>query len=154
REGKITPQDRIPKPLEVRAFGPEGRWYFTSPYLKKILVTNDEGKPRTFAENCDGTALVVRHDGMVYVTPQDYDLREGKGRIWCIGPKGGKKSAEVKEMNPGGVALSPDQTLLYLALYSSRWVYSYQIQSDGSLAHGQRYYHLHVHDTQEIGGAY
>ena len=33
-----------------------------------------------------------------------------------------------------GVTLSPDQSLLYVADYRSHWVYSYQVQADGSLA--------------------
>ena len=33
------------------------------------------------------------------------------------------------------------------------WVYSYQIQPDGSLAHKQKYYHLHVPDTADDSGA-
>jgi sugar lactone lactonase YvrE len=32
-------------------------------------------------------------------------------------------------------------------------VYSYQVQPDGSLAHKQRYYHLHMLDTADDSGA-
>jgi len=52
-----------------------------------------------------------------------------------------------------GVTLSPDQTLLYVADSTSRWVYSYQIQPDGSLAFKQRYYWLEVPDTTGTSGA-
>ena len=52
-----------------------------------------------------------------------------------------------------GIALSPDQSFLYVADISSHWVYSYQIQADGSLAHKQRYYHLHAPDTADNAGA-
>jgi sugar lactone lactonase YvrE len=37
--------------------------------------------------------------------------------------------------------------------YRSHWVYSYQIQPDGSLAHKQKYFHLHVPDTEDDSGA-
>ncbi len=52
-----------------------------------------------------------------------------------------------------GITLSPDQSLLYVADYGSRWVYSFQIQPDGSLAYKQKYYHLHVPDTADDSGA-
>jgi sugar lactone lactonase YvrE len=35
----------------------------------------------------------------------------------------------------------------------SHWVYSYQIQPDGSLAHKQKYYHLHVPDGADSSSA-
>ena len=52
-----------------------------------------------------------------------------------------------------GLALSPDQSLLYVAESRSHWVYSFQVQPDGSLAHKQRYFHLHVPDNAEDAGA-
>src|SRR5262249_45508441 len=52
-----------------------------------------------------------------------------------------------------GVTLSPDQTLLYAADSSSRWIYSHQIQQDGSLHYKQRYYWLEVPDSTGASGA-
>ena len=52
-----------------------------------------------------------------------------------------------------GLTLSPDQSLLYVADSRTHWVYSYQIQADGSLAYKQRYFHLHVPDTADDSGA-
>ncbi len=48
-----------------------------------------------------------------------------------------------------GIALSTDQSLLYVADYASHWVYSYVIQANGTLAHKQRYYWLHSPDTDD-----
>jgi hypothetical protein len=36
-----------------------------------------------------------------------------------------------------------------VADYASHWVYSYQVQPDGTLAHKQKYYHLHVPDAAD-----
>ena len=52
-----------------------------------------------------------------------------------------------------GITLSPDQTLLYVSDSRTHWVYSYQIQADGTLQFKQRYYWLHVPDTAEDSGA-
>jgi sugar lactone lactonase YvrE len=49
--------------------------------------------------------------------------------------------------------MSPDQSLLYVADTRSHWVYSYQIQADGTLAYKQKYFHLHVPDTADDSGA-
>jgi gluconolactonase len=52
-----------------------------------------------------------------------------------------------------GITVSPDQTLLYVADSRTHWVYSYQIQADGTLAHKQKFYHLHQHDRDDDTGA-
>ena len=57
------------------------------------------------------------------------------------------------EQDAGGLTLSPDQSLFYAADAGSRWVYSYQVQDDGSLKYGQKYYHLHVPDDADDAGA-
>ncbi len=57
--------------------------------------------------------------------------------------------------NPTGLALSPDQSLLYVADGRSHWIYSYQIAADNLLINGQRFHCLHVPewaDSAEIGG--
>ncbi len=51
------------------------------------------------------------------------------------------------------MTVSPDQTLLYVSDSNTHWVYSYQIQSDGSLVNKQRFFHLHVPDTADSSGA-
>ncbi|MBL8188059.1 MAG: SMP-30/gluconolactonase/LRE family protein, partial [Acidobacteria bacterium] len=52
-----------------------------------------------------------------------------------------------------GITLSPDQTLLYVDDYRSHWVYSYQLQADGTPQFKQQYYWLHVPDTVDISQA-
>lgn len=52
-----------------------------------------------------------------------------------------------------GVTASPDQSQLYVTQFHSHWVWSYQIQLDGSLRHKRRFFHLHVPDTSDSSGA-
>ncbi len=52
-----------------------------------------------------------------------------------------------------GLTLSPDQTLLYVGDAHSHWVYSYQIQKDGSLDNKQRFYWLHEPDDADDSSA-
>jgi sugar lactone lactonase YvrE len=42
---------------------------------------------------------------------------------------------------------------LYVADSRTHWVYSYQVQPDGTLKHKQKFYHLHVPDTADDSGA-
>ena len=42
---------------------------------------------------------------------------------------------------------SPDQTLLYVSDYIGQLSWAFQIQPDGSLAHKQRYFYVHMPDA-------
>ena len=54
---------------------------------------------------------------------------------------------------PFVVTTSADQTLLTVADTRSRWVWSFQVQPDGSLAHGQPFYRLETTDDRLYSGA-
>ena len=70
-----------------------------------------------------------------------------------IKPNGEKKVVDSGLRYANGITLSPDQTLLYVDDYRSHWVYSYQIQPDGSLQYKQQYYWIHVPDTVDSSQA-
>src|SRR5262249_35081528 len=67
-------------------------------------------------------------------------------------PQGEKRTVDTGLKYANGITLSPDQSLLYVADFGSHWVYSFQTQPDGSLAHKQKYYHLHAPDTADDSG--
>ena len=73
-------------------------------------------------------------------------------KVWHITPTGEKSVVDTGLKFSNGICLSPDQTLLYVADSKSHWVYSYQVQADGSLAHKQKYFHLHVPDNADDSG--
>ena len=64
-------------------------------------------------------------------------------------PDGTRQVVETSVRSANGVTLSPDQSLLYVNDYRSHWVYSYQVQADGSLAFEQRYCWLHERDSDD-----
>jgi sugar lactone lactonase YvrE len=69
-------------------------------------------------------------------------------------PKGGKPRVVDEGIeSPNGVLFSPDQTLLYVSDYAGQLTWSFQIQPDGSLAHKQRYFYLHIPDAATRSGA-
>jgi sugar lactone lactonase YvrE len=131
-----------------QAFGPDGRLYAAAAGANRVLAYDPEGKPTVIAEGLRGNDLVVRHDGALYVTEPPTDPRNSS-KVWYISPQGEKRVVDTGLRFANGVTLSPDQSLLYVADSQTHWVYSYQVQSDGSLAYRQRYFHLHVPDTAD-----
>ena len=134
-----------------QAFGPDGRLYANAAAVSQLLAWDADGKSAVFAEGFKGNDLVVRHDGSIFATAP-FDPQK-PGEIYYISPKGEKKVVDRGLKFANGICTSPDQTLLYVADSRSHWVYSYQIQADGSLAHKQKYYHLHMHDRDDDSGA-
>ncbi len=137
------------------AFAPDGRLFScaTRAGNEQVIVYDADGSnPRMLADGIRGNDVVVRHDGAAYVTNPGV-AGPDRSRVWYISPQGEKKVVDTGINYTNGVALSPDQSLLYVTDMRSRWVYSYQIQADGSLLDKQKYFHLHVPDTADDSGA-
>src|SRR5262245_10251604 len=150
-DGKVTPFADNTNQANGQGFGPDGKLYAAARGATSIVNYDDSGRVSTFATGIPGNDLVVRHDGNACVTQPG---RNGEPNIvWHIDPKGAKREVDRGLVRCNGITLSPDQSLLYVADAGSHWVYSYQIQPDGSLAHKQKYYHLHTPDTADEAGA-
>jgi sugar lactone lactonase YvrE len=134
-----------------QAFGPDGRLYSVAGGAEQIVAYGPDGKPTVIADGFRGNDLVVRHDGSLYVTNPGWNGKD-PSKVWYVSPSGEKKVVDTGLKFSNGLTLSPDQTLLYVADSRTHWVFSYQIQPDGSLAYKQRYYHLHVPDDADDSG--
>ncbi|HJZ56825.1 MAG TPA: SMP-30/gluconolactonase/LRE family protein, partial [Gemmataceae bacterium] len=134
-----------------QAFGPDGRLYANASAESKVIAWDADGKQAVIADGFKGNDLVVRHDGSIFVT--DPFGTPNNSKVWYVSPKGEKKVVDTGLKFANGICTSPDQTLLYVADSRSHWVYSYQIQADGSLASKQKYYHLHAPDKADDTGA-
>jgi gluconolactonase len=134
-----------------QAFGPDGRRYVVTG--ASSIVAYDAKAARVIADGFAGNDLVVAHNGNVYATnPPGKDSTE-PSKVWLIRPNGEKSVVDTGLRYANGITLSPDQSLLYVDDHRSHWVYSYQIQPDGTLLHKQRYYALHVPETADDAGA-
>lgn len=136
-----------------QAFGPDGRLFAVATGTQQILAYGADGKATVVASEIAGNDLVVAHNGNIYVTNPPAGASNDPSKVWLITPDGVKRVVDTGLKYANGVALSTDQSLLYVADYRSRWVYSYVIQPDGALAHKQRYYHLHEPDTDDQSSA-
>jgi sugar lactone lactonase YvrE len=153
-DGKVTEFIADTKRASGQAFGPDGRLYAVTGE-KKIVAYDVEkpgNPPAVIAEGVSGNDIVVARNGNIYVTEPNTPAAD-QSNIWLIKPNGEKKVVDTGLRYSNGVTLSPDQTLLYVADYRSHWVYSYQIQPDGSLQYKQQYYWLHVADTVDSSQA-
>lgn len=122
-------------------FGPDGRLYACQNGRKRIVAYDKAGAETVIAEGFGSNDLVINAKGEIYVTEPNAK------KIWFIDTQG--KARVVHEGGlefANGVMLSPDQSLLTVADSRSRWVWSFQIQADGSLANGQPFYHLETAD--------
>jgi sugar lactone lactonase YvrE/enterochelin esterase-like enzyme len=138
------------KSANGQAFGPDGRLYAVATGAEQVVAHDGDGTS-VIAEGIRGNDLVVLHDGGIYVTNPGAGTEPSK--IWYINPSGQKRVVDTGLKISNGVTVSPDQSLLYVAESRTHWVYSYQIQADGSLAFKQKYYHLHMPDTVDDAGA-
>jgi gluconolactonase len=148
-DGKPTVFIADTKRANGQAFGPDGRLYAVATGTQQILAYDAEGKVTVIASEIAGNDLVVAHNGNLYVTHPPGGASNDPSKIWLIKPDGTKQVVDTGVRYANGIALSPDQSLLYVADYRSHWVYSYVVQPDGTLAHKQRYYHLHEPDTED-----
>jgi gluconolactonase len=149
-DGKVSLFVSNTKQANGQAFGPDGRLYAAA--ANEVLAYDNSGNPTVIAEGFHGNDLVVRHDGGIYVTNPVRNSPE-PSKVWYISPSGEKRVVDAGLNFPNGIALSPDQTLLYVADFASHWVYSYQVHPDGSLAYKQKFFHLHAPDTADNAGA-
>ena len=137
-----------------QSFAPDGRLIAVAGGVEKILAYDASGNVKEIASGFRGNDLVVARNGNMYVTDPNWSgANTNTSKVWLIKPSGEKTIVDTGLRFSNGITLSPDQTLLYVADSRSHWVYSYQVQPDGTLQHKQRYYHLHVPDTAEDSGA-
>ncbi len=150
-DGKVTPLSTDTKRTNGQAFGPDGRRFAVATETSQILVHDAEEKVSMVAEGIRGNDVVVNHEGGLYVTnPGDPKPEENK--VWYIARDGSKRVVDSGLKYPNGVALSPDQTQLYVSDARSHWVYAYRVQPDGSLTDKQKFFRLHTPDSADDAG--
>jgi gluconolactonase len=146
-DGKIITLPLDAKRSSGTAFGPDGKRYVVAGATKQILCYDVNGKETVIADSISGNDLVVSANGNIYVTAPDGT--EKPSRIYLIRPNGGKTVVDLGLKFANGIALTPDQTQLYVTESASHWVWIYTILPDGTLTNKQRIGWLHVPDNQE-----
>ena len=134
------------------AFGPDGVLYGVAPVEKKVVAFDGQGAIRTVAEGITGHSILVSHDGTLYVS-EPGEHTDMPSHIWRIKPNGEKTSLDQGLLAASGIAFSPDGSLFFAAENCTKWIYSYVVQPDGTLADKQPYFWLHITDIENNSGA-
>ncbi len=130
------------------AFGPDGRLYAACNQERSIAAWDIKSGTRSvIASDLDPNDLTVASNGNIWFT--DHKNR----KVWHVAPDGTKKVVDEGLSLPNGIVLSPDQSLLYVADTKGQFVWSWQINPDGTLANRQAYFHLHLPDAATGSGA-
>jgi len=135
------------------AFGPDGRLYTVSTKSGRLVSYDPDGHPAVIAEGLSGHDLAVAHNGNIYVTDPPPSDSNAPSKVWLVRPGGARQVVDIGLRCANGIALCPDQSLLYVGDWRSHWVYSYFIQPDGTLADKQRYFDLQQPDSADQSDA-
>lgn len=123
------------------ALDKEGRLIF-SQFDGKVTRLEKDGKLSVIASEVDGKKLnapndlVTRTDGSIYFT----DFRGGEGDhvphagVYRITPAG-KVELVTKDVEaPNGLAFSPDEKVLYVAMYRKSEIMAFDVSAEGTLS--------------------
>lgn len=122
-----------------------GGW--SNPPTKQLHRYKTPSQYDVVADDMPGNDVTIAFNGNIYVTSPDG--RERPSKLHLIKPDGSKQIVDEGLKFANGVCLSPDHTQLYVTESATHWVWVYQIQPDGTLAHKQKYGWLHVRDVDE-----
>ncbi|MCX7415218.1 MAG: SMP-30/gluconolactonase/LRE family protein, partial [Planctomycetia bacterium] len=150
-DGKATEWLADSQKGDGQNFAPDGRLIAASGD-HAILSWSQGGTSERIADGFRGNDIVVNAEGRVFVTEPD-SSGTSPSKIHSISPTGEDRIVDTGLKFSNGICLSPDQQLLYVADSRTHWVWSYSVETDGTLSNKQRYYHLHVPDTADDSGA-
>ncbi|MFA6562223.1 MAG: RICIN domain-containing protein [Verrucomicrobiia bacterium] len=132
--------------------GADGTLFTISEKSGKLMRYDAAGKGSVVMDGILGHSILAQPDGSLYVTTNDDKKPNNGGTVWFI-KDGKKKLVDSGIKFATGMAYRPDQWLLSVAEGHSKWVYSYQINADGTLANKERFFHLYVADWDDDAGA-
>lgn len=145
--GKLTTLNVDAKRASATGFGSDGFRYTVAGGTRQILSYNASDKESVIADSIAGNDIVITNSGNKYVTVPDGT--NPRGKVYLIRPNGEKLVVDDGLRFPNGVALSPDQTQLYVTESDTHWVWIYKIKNDGTLAYKQRFGWLHSPDSED-----
>ncbi len=117
-------------------FGPDDILYACANGNRQIVAYLPNGTRQPMVTDVTSNDLVVRQNDGYFTDPNNR-------RVYYVDEALNTRVVDTGIEFPNGLALSPDQTLLYVADMRGPFTYSFQIQADGSLAYRQPFFHLH-----------
>ncbi|MEO6787931.1 MAG: SMP-30/gluconolactonase/LRE family protein, partial [Chthoniobacteraceae bacterium] len=131
--------------------GADGALFSISEKSGKLMRYDAAGTGSVVLDGLRGHSILATPGGGLYVTING-DKPNDPGTVWFI--KDGKKTQVDSGIRfATGMAIRPDRWLLSVAEGHSKWVWSYQMNADGTLTNKERFFHLHVADWDDDAGA-
>jgi enterochelin esterase-like enzyme/sugar lactone lactonase YvrE len=121
-------------------FGPDGRLYACQHNNKRMIAYAPDGKESVVVDGVSMHHLAVTQHNEVYFSEAPAHS------VWFVDAKGNKRVVYSGINWPRSVRLSPDQSLLVVDEPHDKWVWSFTIEPDGSLANGEPFYRLETPD--------
>ncbi len=126
-------------------FGPDGRLYACQNGRKRIVAYARDGSESVIAEGVESNDLAVNARREIYFTDPT------NKRVWFIDASGNKRVVHEGIAFPNGIRFSPDQSFLAVTDTAGRWIWSFLVQPDGSLANGVPFHRLEIPEETESG---
>jgi len=137
--------------VSAEAFGPDGFLYAAEPDGAKIVAFDAQGAERTVAGGIHAGHLIVNSRDEIYAAEPGGHSDE-PSNLWRIKPGGERVLLDGSLLAASGIALSPDQSLLFAAERGGNRVYSFVATDAGILADKEPNYWLHPTDLPHGGG--
>jgi hypothetical protein len=138
--------------IEGEAFGPDGTLYGLVPSEKKIVAVDAQGSSHPVTDGIVGRNILATSNGVLYVS-EPGEHTDMPSHLWQIKTDGTKTKMDDGLSAASGIAFSPDASLFLAAEHTTKWIYSYVVQPDGSFADKQMFYWLHMTDIPNDSGA-
>jgi sugar lactone lactonase YvrE len=154
-DGNVTKFTELPDDTAILRVGANDRLYTYLSSAGAVVTENTLTKMatgrKTLVRDLSGVEdFVVTQNGTIYF--QRGAGAPAIGRIDASGKAEMLLNLDLEDLNgeviaPGGLALSPDQSMLVVGGATSRYSWSFQIAADGSLVNGEPFYRLEVPET-------
>lgn len=147
---EVTPFRRRTNGAHGLAVDPGGRLLATERQTRRVTRTESDGTVTPLAERFEGgllndpNDLAVRSDGTIYFTDplfEDHQPELDFHGVFRIAPDGtltAERRGAITEQ-PNGIALSPDESLLYVANWADNLVWVFDVAADGSLSEARTF---------------
>jgi len=145
--GKIAPWKENTDGAHGLMFGPDDRLYVCQHDRKRMIAYTRDGNESVVVEGVAMHHLAVTQRNEVYFSEAP------NHHIWFVDAHGSKRVVSSEVDWPTSVRLSADQSLLVADDPRRKWVWSFQVQPDGSLANGQPFYRLETSDNSSQSDA-
>lgn len=134
--GKITTWKEKSNDAHGIAFGPDGRLYAGQHTLKRVVAFSPDGMESVVAEGIQSHHLTVTARNEIYLSQPPAHV------VWLVKPDGSRRVVHEGMEWPRGVRSSNTQRLLAIADSRTPWVWTFQIDSEGSLLKGKQFCRL------------